>query len=187
MANDMQAMLERFRGAVSGDAPIEHKSDGERGEHDALDAFISLYADDAVMYFQGRDWPYAGRHDGRTAIATMFREGIAMFAAPLEFWENRLWILDEERLLWWWRSRSTTFKGEPMSNSGLTVLRFRDNLIVEHQEYTDTEYLAEKFSGWRDAMPAAKDAIPAWPAVEAGKAFPDADGKHDLDRPWRFD
>ncbi|MET0378659.1 MAG: nuclear transport factor 2 family protein, partial [Spongiibacteraceae bacterium] len=108
-----------------------------RKPHDALDAFINLYAEDAVMYFQGRNWPYAGKHAGRTAIAKIFREGITLFTAPLEFRENRLWILDDERLLWWWRSRSVTFKDKPMSNSGLTVLRFRDNLIIEHQEYTE--------------------------------------------------
>jgi hypothetical protein len=104
-------------------------------DHDAVSAFVDLYTDDVILRWQDRDWPWGGDME-----------------CPPEFWDSNFPILDEERLLWWWRSRGETLRGEKMSNSGATIHRYDRDRICEHWEYTDTQYVAHVFRGWRDGL-----------------------------------
>lgn len=126
--------------------------------------FEDLYTDDVKLRWQGVDWPWGGDMQGRQKLAACMHVTSMLFVEPLEFWESTFWILDDERLLWWWRSRGRTFNDEAFSNSGLTILRYRDNKICEHWEYTDTQYLAHMFRGWRDLVaPEVGDGLASWP------------------------
>lgn len=137
----MQANLERLKSLVATDSGL---SDEQRSA-----VYLDLYADDVKLRWQGSDWPWGGDMAGRDRLVACLQATSKLFAEPPEFWESHFWILDEERLLWWWRSRSTTFRGEPFVNSGITLLRYRDDKICEHWEYTDTEYIARMLRGWR--------------------------------------
>ena len=151
--NDMPANLERLK------ALIDPKNSGDTANL----AFTDLYAADVKLRWQGEDWPWGGDMDGKDKLLVCLEITSKLFADPLEFWESRFWVLDDEYLLWWWRSRSRTFHDEPFANSGVTILRFRDDSICEHWEYTDTQYVAHMFRGWRDVVdPALGSLVVNW-------------------------
>jgi ketosteroid isomerase-like protein len=142
--NDMQANLERLKSLVG---------PGAAGKHpDAAETFIALYADDVQLRWQGDDWPWGGGMVGKDKLVACMQATASLFIEPPEFWHSEFWILDDERLLWWWRSRSRTFHDEDFSNSGVTILRYRDDSICEHWEYTDTQHLTHMLTGWRDQV-----------------------------------
>lgn len=142
--NDMRANLERLKSLVAPDSGL---SDEDRSA-----AYLDLYDDDVILRWQGSDWPFGGDMEGRDRLIACLQAASKLFAEPPQFWESHFWILDEERLIWWWRSRSTTFRGDPFTNSGITLLRYRDDRICEHWEYTDTEYIARMLRGWRSRV-----------------------------------
>jgi len=155
--NDMEANLVRLKAILVPEKPDD--------EQDPAGLLTALYSADVKLRWQGADWPWGGDMAGRDRLIACLSATSKLFVAPLEFWESTFWILDDERLLWWWRSRSTTFHGEPFSNSGLTILRFRDDTICEHWEYTDTEYVAHMFRGWRDLVdPGVGELLANWQA-----------------------
>jgi ketosteroid isomerase-like protein len=145
--NDMQANLERLKSVVSPD-PLG-------GNHAVAARFTALYADDVQLHWQGDDWPWGGGMVGKDKLVACMQATANLFVDPPEFWRSDFWILDEERLLWWWSSRSRTFRGEDFSNSGVTILRYREDSICEHWEYTDTQHLTQALKGWRDQIDAA--------------------------------
>lgn len=154
--NDMQRNRARIEAALSAHV--------REAPPDLAGSFLELYSDDIVFRQQGRDWFMAGGTDGKQEFVRCMSAVRDLFRKPIEFWFSRFWVLDGEHMVWWWRSRATTFRGEPFSNSGLTLLRWRDDLIVEHHEYTDTAYLEQMLRGWRDVLGATTGStLKAWP------------------------
>lgn len=167
--NDMQANLERFEAFVN-------PSGGGSSSEEALGSFADQYTGDVKLRWQGADWPWGGNMDGRDKLLACLHVSSKIFSDGPNFWESRFWILDDEWLLWWWRSRGMTFKGEALSNSGLTILRFRDNKICEHWEYTDTEYLAHMFRGWRKLVePEVGAVLTNWAPPDSTRAVDSGD------------
>ncbi len=168
--NDMPGNLVRLKALLDPEGRAEHLDLSG-------DSLKDMYTEDVLLRWQGTDWPWGGDMQGHDQWLACMAATATIFSAPLDFWESTFWILDGERLLWWWRSRSTTFKGEPFSNSGLTILRYRDDKICEHWEYCDTQYLAEMFQGWRGLVdPEVGKKLASWDPP-GDRLFPDS-GTH---------
>lgn len=151
----MKSNLERVRSVLGGD--------GELPDEEMRARFLELYAEDVKLRWQGADWPWGGDMRGRDRLIACMHATSQVLAGPPEFRQSRFWILDDEWLLWWWSSRTTTTHGERFDNSGLTLLRFRDDKICEHWEYTDTERTARMFRGWRTLVdPEVGSLLASW-------------------------
>lgn len=98
-----------------------------------VDAQMAHYADDAVFEF-----PYAsppGRIEGKQVIAEYLSGALAVFRMKLTVTDVYP-TTDPDTVIAEFRSEGTvTTTGKPYENTYITVMRFRDGLIVSQKEF----------------------------------------------------
>ena len=120
-------------------------ADGIRAFFDDLQAsrFESIepkLADDVVFEFPGQR--FGGRQEGKRRVMLFLKANQRLFTGGLAFHVH--WVgIDGDRAVAQWTNKGTTREGLAYANRGVTIFRQAGEVIVEIQDYLDTERIAE--------------------------------------------
>ena len=106
------------------------------GRYDELETRL---AEDVVLEFPGRR--FGVRVEGRRRVLVFFKRNQRMFDGGLAFTVHWAGVLGN-RAVAQWTNAGRTREGRDYANRGCTVFRLEDGLVVEIQDYLDTETLA---------------------------------------------
>lgn len=161
---DMRAKFEGLRG-------LWEPGGAGAGVQYSRDRFTDLFADDAHVFIPGT-WFLAGHHHGRPTILKMFEAVHKVWPIRATFHRNHYWIGEDTMCIEWF-STNGTWKNQRCRNSGMTIWRFRGDLVIDWQEITDSEYFDEAHSGWREHLGADPGRFLARYAQQGPPWYPD--------------
>ena len=101
--------------------------------------FADLLHDDVVLEFPGSR--FGGRFEGRRKVRIFLKRNQRLFRDGLTFEPSWVGGVDD-RIVAQWTNHGTTQSGVEYTNRGVTVFRIESGLVVEIQDYLDTERLA---------------------------------------------
>lgn len=104
-------------------------------------------AEDVVLEFPGAR--FGARVEGRRRVLVFLKRNQRMFDGGLAFDVHWAGVVDD-RAIAQWTNAGHTREGEAYTNRGCTVFRLADGLVVEIQDYLDTETLATTWPRRRD-------------------------------------
>ena len=105
-----------------------------------VQALEETLAEDVVLEFPGRR--FGARIEGRRKVLLFLRQNQRLFAGGLAFtvhWAGAF----GDRAVAQWTNAGTTRNGQAYANRGCTVFRLAGGVVVEIQDYLDTERLSE--------------------------------------------
>ena len=109
-----------------------------------FEAAATRLADDVTFEFPGSR--FGGRVEGKRRVSVFLRQNQRLFRDGLRF--DVHWVgLAGDRVVAQWTNAGVTRDGTDYANRGVTIFRLRDGLIVEIQDYLDTEKIAETWGG----------------------------------------
>ena len=103
-----------------------------------IDGFLEFCDPDVVFTFPGNSL-FGGVHRGRDQLARFFGM-LFQVVGDLRFEHRHIMVLGDRAAIEW-QDQGTTFRGEPFDNAGVTVMLFRDGLLVEMRDHLDTQKL----------------------------------------------
>ncbi len=101
---------------------------------------LAFFRDDAVLIFPGTS-PLSGEHRGKESIKKYFRR--MHIAVPDLTFEIRAMSESGDLVMIEWRNTGKTRRGSAYDNYGVTVLQFKEGMVLELRDYLDTERLKQ--------------------------------------------
>lgn len=127
----------------------EEKKQLVRDFSDALilgdaDVTLGLMSDDPVWVFWGEARPgVAGVRSILEAFSQLYRRGTISCRFDRQY-------VDGDVVISQMQPTATTFEGEPYENRYVSFTHLEGRKIAKVEEYLDTAYAAQKFSGWQE-------------------------------------
>jgi len=135
------------------------------------DDHIRQHAEDAHAFLPGT-WFMAGHHHGGQSVQKMWEAVGRMWPNGTRLFRNHFFVGEDTLAVEWW-SRNRMWNGTECRNSGVGRMRFREGLVIDHHEITDSEYFEEVHGPWRDFLaPELGRHLPRW-AASAPPWYPD--------------
>jgi ketosteroid isomerase-like protein len=107
-------------------------------DHD-IEGFLEFCDPDVVFTFPGTSL-FGGEHRGRDQLARFFGM-LFQIVGDLQFDYLNILVLGDLAAIEW-QDHGHTFRGEPFDNAGVTIMHFRNGLLVEVRDHLDTQKLA---------------------------------------------
>lgn len=108
-----------------------------------------------------------GRFDGADAVIARMQQWQALFGGTLQYTYH--WSLlssNGERGVVQWYCHGHPERGGTYRNRGVTLFRLRDGLVIDWQEFYDTEVVAAIWPREEAAPPTEEMALTIWPEEE---------------------